>query len=169
MKRTTVIATAIAATLSLGGASVALAAQSPLGSAVCGRPYAGACQTLRNACSGWNFVDADGDGVCDNWGSGNQRLRTPGCGLGQGAGFVDADGDGVCDNWGSGNQRLRTPGCGLGQGAGFVDADGDGVCDNWNGQGAGVQRGQGRGLGQGQGQGHGNGNGNGGGWGRGNR
>ena len=43
MKRTTVIATAIAATLSLGGTSVALAAQSPLGSAACGRPYAGAC------------------------------------------------------------------------------------------------------------------------------
>ena len=139
MKRTTVIATAIAATLSLGGASVALAAQSPLGSAVCGRPYAGACQTLRDACSGRNFVDADGDGVCDNWGSGNQRLRTPGCGLSQGAGFVDADGDGVCDNWN-------------GQGAGVQRGQGRGL-----------------GQGQGQGQGHGNGNGNGGGWGRGNR
>ena len=139
MKRTTVIATAIAATLSLGGASVALAAQSPLGSAACGRPYAGACQTLRDACSGWNFVDADGDGVCDNWGSGNQRLRTPGCGLGQGQGFIDADGDGVCDNWN-------------GQGAGVQRGQGRGL-----------------GQGQGQGQGHGNGNGNGGGWGRGNR
>ena len=139
MKRTTVIATAIAATLSLGGASVALAAQSPLGSAACGRPYAGACQTLRDACSGWNFVDADGDGVCDNWGSGNQRLRTPGCGLGQGQGFIDADNDGVCDNWnGQGTGVQRGQGRGLGQG-------------------------------QGQGQGHGNGNGNGGGWGRGNR
>ena len=141
MKRTTVIATAIAATLSLGGASVALAAQSPLGSAVCGRPYAGACQTLRDACSGRNFVDADGDGACDNWSSGNQRLRTPGCGLGQGAGFVDADGDGVCDNWN-------------GQGAGVQRGQG---------------RGLGQGQGQGQGQGHGNGNGHGGGWGRGNR
>lgn len=139
MKRTTVIATAIAATLSLGGASVALAAQSPLGSAACGRPYAGACQTLRDACSGWNFVDADGNGVCDNWGSGNQRLRTPGCGLGQGQGFIDADNDGVCDNWN-------------GQGAGVQRGQGRGL-----------------GQGQGQGQGHGNGNGNGGGWGRGNR
>ena len=139
MKRTTVIATAIAATLSLGGASVALAAQSPLGSAACGHPYAGACQTLRDACSGWNFVDADGDGVCDNWGSGNQRLRTPGCGLGQGQGFIDADNDGVCDNWN-------------GQGAGVQRGQGRGL-----------------GQGQGQGQGHGNGNGNGGGWGRGNR
>ena len=131
MKRTTVIATAIAATLSLGGASVALAAQSPLGSAACGRPYAGACQTLRDACSGWNFVDADGDGVCDNWGSGNQRLRTPGCGLGQGQGFIDADNEGVCDNWN-------------GQGAGVQRGQGRGL-----------------GQGQGQGQGHGNGNGGG--------
>ena len=129
MKRTTVIATAIAATLSLGGASVALAAQSPLGSAVCGRPYAGACQTLRDACSGWNFVDADGDGVCDNWGSGNQRLRTPGCGLGQGAGFVDADGDGVCDNWngqGAGVQRGQGRGLGQGQGQGHGNGNGNG-------------------------------------------
>ena len=36
------------------------------------------------------FVDADGDGVCDNRGDGA-------C-----AGFVDADGDGVCDNRGDG-------------------------------------------------------------------
>lgn len=129
MKRTTVIATAIAATLSLGGASVALAAQSPLGSAACGRPYAGACQTLRDACSGWNFVDADGDGVCDNWGSGNQRLRTPGCGLGQGQGFIDADNDGVCDNWngqGAGVQRGQGRGLGQGQGQGHGNGNGNG-------------------------------------------
>ena len=129
MKRTTVIATAIAATLSLGGTSVALAAQSPLGSAACGRPYAGACQTLRDACSGWNFVDADGDGVCDNWGSGNQRLRTPGCGLGQGQGFIDADNDGVCDNWngqGAGVQRGQGRGLGQGQGQGHGNGNGNG-------------------------------------------
>ncbi len=51
-----------------------------------------------------NFVDEDGDGICDN------------C-LGTGIGFVDEDGDGVCDN------------C-LEAGAGFIDADGDGICDN---------------------------------------
>lgn len=132
MKRTTVIATAIAATLSLGGASVALAAQSPLGSAACGRPYAGACQTLRDACSGWNFVDADGDGVCDNWGSGNQRLRTPGCGLGQGQGFIDADNDGVCDNWnGQGAGVQRGQGRGLGQGQGQGQGHGNGSGGGW--------------------------------------
>ena len=76
------------------------------------------------------YVDADGDGVCDNYGSGY---------CGNGAGYVDADGDGVCDNRGSGY---------CGNGAGYVDADGDGVCDNYAGQG------QGRGQGQGQGGGH---------------
>ena len=44
---------------------------------------------------GRGYVDADGDGVCDNAGAG--------CGLyGMGRGYVDADGDGVCDNAGYG-------------------------------------------------------------------
>ena len=51
---------------------------------------------------GRNFVDANGDGVCDNYGTGT------GCGRGQY--FVDADGDGVCDNYGTG------AGCGQGRG-----------------------------------------------------
>ena len=42
-----------------------------------------------------NFVDADGDGVCDD------------C-LGTGVGFVDADGDGVCDNIGIDGQPAKT-------------------------------------------------------------
>ena len=63
-----------------------------------------------------SFVDENGDGVCDNRGTG------------RGAGFVDEDGDGVCDNMGAG------------RGAGFVDEDGDGVCDNMGaGRGAGRQ------------------------------
>lgn len=36
------------------------------------------------------YADADGDGVCDNYGA---------CGNGQY--YVDADGDGVCDNYGA--------------------------------------------------------------------
>lgn len=35
---------------------------------------------------GRNFVDADGDGICDYAGCGRN--------------FIDADGDGVCDNYG---------------------------------------------------------------------
>lgn len=45
--------------------------------------------------NGRNFVDADGDGVCDNYGSnGNGCGKRSGCGKG----YVDADGDGICDN-----------------------------------------------------------------------
>ncbi len=42
---------------------------------------------------GWGsgYVDEDGDGVCDNLGTG-----------GWGPGYVDEDGDGVCDNLGTG-------------------------------------------------------------------
>ena len=48
-------------------------------------------QTTPNAyCNGAGFVDADGDGICDNSGSGS-------CG-----GFVDEDGDGINDNAGAG-------------------------------------------------------------------
>ena len=48
---------------------------------------------------GRNFVDADGDGMCDNYGTGRGQY------------FVDADGDGVCDNYGTGR---GAGGCGRG-------------------------------------------------------
>lgn len=96
--------------------------------------------------NGAGYVDADGDGVCDNRGSGY---------CGNGAGYVDADGDGVCDNRGTGNGIGNGAGAHHGYGSssaadrpGYVDADGDGVCDNYAGQG------QGRGQGQGQGGSH---------------
>lgn len=85
------------------------------------------------------FVDADGDGICDNCGA--RHGHWAGCG----GAFVDADGDGVCDNCGS------YPWCG-GAGGNFVDADGDGICDNF-------QSGQGRGCGCGRGAQGGRGNG----------
>ena len=50
-------------------------------------------QTQAPAGAGRGFVDADGDGVCDNYGAGTGR------------GFVDTDGDGVCDNYGTGTGR----------------------------------------------------------------
>lgn len=87
-----------------------------------------ACAYCGVSCS---FVDADGDGICDNYAA---QL------CGTGAGFVDADGDGICDNYG-------TYGCGMG--AGYVDADGDGVCDNYGTYGCGRGRG-GRGYGRGR-------------------
>ena len=39
------------------------------------------------------YVDADGDGICDNCAGAGANCP----------GYVDADGDGVCDNYGSGN------------------------------------------------------------------
>ncbi len=98
------------------------------------------------------FVDADGDGVCDNAGqngmgngsrrgmqgnrTGMQGNRTgmggmgAGQGLNQSGNFVDADGDGQCDLW--------------------QDADGDGVNDSAPRDGTGNQHGRsGRGRHQG--------------------
>ena len=48
--------------------------------------------------SGCSDTDADGDGVCDNSGTGCGRY------------YTDADGDGVCDNFGTGLDIRR--GCG---------------------------------------------------------
>ena len=69
------------------------------------------------------YLDADGNGVCDN------------CGAAAGSctGYVDADGDGVCDYRGAN-----------GSGRGFVDADGDGICDNCTGSGIPLRDGTGR-------------------------
>ncbi len=75
-------------------------------------------------CTGANcnqeFIDADGDGICDNWQQGGRGGHR-----GRGQEFVDTDRDGVCDNWQQGG-RGGHRGCGQG----FVDADGDGVCDH---------------------------------------
>ncbi len=51
-----------------------------------------------------NFVDEDGDGVCDLAGTGQ--------GQGSGDNYVDEDGDGVCDNAGtnSGQQKQSRSG-----------------------------------------------------------
>ena len=66
--------------------------------------------------SGQNFIDEDGDGLCDNWAGGGSGR----CGNGQC--FIDEDGDGVCDNCGTQ--------C-VGGGQNFIDQDGNGLCDNW--------------------------------------
>jgi len=76
-----------------------------------------------------NFVDANNDSICDNF--------TARRGNRQGRNFVDTNNDGVCDNFvlkGSGRQ-----------GRNFVDANNDGVCDNF------ANRGSGKGLGRGNG------------------
>jgi len=67
---------------------------------------------------GRNFVDEDGNGICDF--------------AGEFCRYVDENYDGICDY------------CGIeqnGYGCHFVDADGDGICDNYRGQGLGLGRG----------------------------
>ena len=77
------------------------------------------------------YVNADGDGICDNCGT-----SCTGTGSGHRYHYVDADGDGVCDNAGTGN--------GSGNRYNYVDADGDGICDN---AGTGARQGCGQGNG----------------------
>lgn len=72
--------------------------------------------TVSAACpmNGRNYVDADGDGICDNYGNGYGCQYGYGCGNGYGRG----------NGYGNGYGR------GYGCGGGYVDADGDGICDN---------------------------------------
>ena len=98
--------------------------------------------TTAYAAPGQNYIDADGDGVCDY------------CTLGTGTGLRDGSGRQA----GGRGQGGNGGGQGLGMSEDFVDADGDGVCDNY---GTRPQDGTGKKLGGG------NGGGNGGGMGRG--
>lgn len=82
--------------------------------------------------NGRGYIDADGDGVCDNYQGGA-------C-----SGYVDADGDGVCDNCAGAGTNCP----------GYVDTDGDGACDNYGNGACG-----GNGAGQGHGRHHGGGHG----------
>lgn len=64
------------------------------------------------------YVDANGDGICDNCAAGSTSCP----------GYRDVNGDGVCDNAAASSGR--------GACSGFVDANGDGICDNCSGRGA---------------------------------
>ncbi len=79
-----------------------------------------------------NFIDEDGDGICDNTGLYIGSGRGKGINGGR---FVDNNGDGLNDNIGSG------------AGGYFTDANGDGECDN-AGTAQGTNRGQGQRMGQ---------------------
>ena len=69
-----------------------------------------------------DFVDADGDGACDNEGQrveGRMGWANNGEGCdGECENFVDADGDGVCDNEGDGQRMLGGRGGRMGGGRG---------------------------------------------------
>ena len=80
--------------------------------------------------TGTRYVDANRDGVCDNWGTGV-------------CSFVDADGNGICDNCGTGTGKYAAGG-----GRNYVDANGDGICDYFHGSGCGTGHGMHRGCGR---------------------
>ena len=120
MKKFAVIGLSLLAILVVGVSMVA--AQGPVGGDTPTSP-------------GANFIDEDGDGICDLCGT--DQAGTGGAGYGQGVGhhgngavganFVDEDGDGQCDLMGTGTTRQ---GQGFGAcGTDFVDEDGDGICD----------------------------------------
>lgn len=83
-------------------------------------------KTATKNCNTTRTVDANGDGVCDN--------------------FVDANGDGINDNQGQNcTNKGMEQGKGQGRHARMIDANGDGVCDNFvdtNGDGINDNQGQ---------------------------
>ena len=89
------ILTVALAVVMLGvGASAALAAGQGCGRGLSGVHHNGLCSQLHANCA---YTDANGDGVCDNCGTGLGHH-------GNGVNYVDANGDGVCDNYGTGAQ-----------------------------------------------------------------
>lgn len=113
------------------------------------------------------FVDADGNGVCDNYEPALDAIDQPddkaAQNVGRSYGYIDADGDGVCDNFNShmeqqcrGYWMLGRSACAAGTCLGYADADNDGICDNYeqrhgaigarNGSGATWGAGHGRGY-----------------------
>lgn len=64
--------------------------------------------------AGCNYVDADGDGVCDNYGINCGCTGAENCGWN----FVDEDGDGICDYYEAGQRggNGRGRGCRGGRG-----------------------------------------------------
>ncbi|HEY85862.1 MAG TPA: hypothetical protein G4N96_12215 [Chloroflexi bacterium] len=96
-----------------------------------------------------NFVDLDGDGVCDTCGNvpgSGQMMRGQRQKGAMDSNFVDLDGDGVCDTCGNvpgSGQMMRGQGQQGAMGSNFVDADGDGTCDNYGAMSQGQRGGQG--------------------------
>ncbi|MBW2567960.1 MAG: hypothetical protein JRD93_17390 [Deltaproteobacteria bacterium] len=78
---------------------------------------------------GPNYVDQNGDGICDNVGARVDSGYRPGyrCGKGYGAG-KQARGKGLCRGLRDGKGSINRAGVAK---PNYVDADGDGICDNF--------------------------------------
>lgn len=55
--------------------------------------------------NGQNFIDEDGNGICDRYEQGQGFRHGKGRGMGRGSNFVDENGDGVCDNFATDGNR----------------------------------------------------------------
>lgn len=84
-------------------------------------PAGGDCAT--------NFVDADGDGICDLAGTGT--ANSYGNASNYGNGVADGTGSGMVGRSGMGSQGANRAAGGSYFQSQFIDADGDGVCDNY--------------------------------------
>lgn len=93
----------------------------------------GICDYANSICA---YIDIDRDGICDICGAKHGNCLTV-----DEKNFVDVNGDGICDNCGKYHWCGRI---GTGWGRNFADADGDGICDNYI---AGQTMGSGRGCG----------------------
>jgi hypothetical protein len=97
-------------------------------------------QTGKGRAAGNAWVDANKDGVCDNYENGtrmgrkaysageNQTAMARGAGKGQGQGMHA--GNGRAQGRGKGVAAGKGQARGKGQGPAFVDANNDGICDN---------------------------------------
>jgi hypothetical protein len=73
----------------------------------------------KGAGQGMNYVDKNGDGICDNAGLHNEKGQGKGCrylaknnagkGFRKGSGYVDKDGNGVCDNLEQDQDKMEQP------------------------------------------------------------
>ncbi len=99
-------------------------------------------QTGKGRAAGNAWVDANKDGVCDNYENGtrmgrraysageNQTAMARGAGKGQGKGKGMHAGQGQAQGRGKGVAAGKGQARGKGQGPAFVDANNDGICDN---------------------------------------
>ncbi len=95
-------------------------------------------KTQNSAPAGVAWVDANNNGVCDNFENGTSNIQTgkrnySNRGQGQGAGNGFACGQGRRSAMGMRNGLAQGQGRGQGRGRGrfYVDADKNGVCDNY--------------------------------------
>ena len=86
--------------------------------------------------AGRNFVDVDGDGICDHASSIGNDLGIDhdgicdNFGVEYGRHYVDANGDGICDNAMTAQEYGHGDSIRGECGRNYVDANGDGICDN---------------------------------------